>query len=107
MPRHTQTSGAFSSKQKTASEIDCDWSSDVCSSDLPWTPSRGRPRGWSSTPGPPAAGSSPPVRPWSARWSRRPARTATYAALLGRCYDEALRHGYLWHEFGDVHLLLP
>ncbi|MFF4246968.1 S-adenosylmethionine:tRNA ribosyltransferase-isomerase [Streptomyces sp. NPDC001822] len=22
-------------------------------------------------------------------------------------YDEALRHRYLWHEFGDVHLLLP
>jgi S-adenosylmethionine:tRNA ribosyltransferase-isomerase len=27
--------------------------------------------------------------------------------LLRRCYDEALAHGYLWHEFGDVHLLLP
>ncbi|MFI5749650.1 S-adenosylmethionine:tRNA ribosyltransferase-isomerase [Streptomyces sp. NPDC051644] len=22
-------------------------------------------------------------------------------------YAQALRHGYLWHEFGDVHLLLP
>jgi S-adenosylmethionine:tRNA ribosyltransferase-isomerase len=27
--------------------------------------------------------------------------------LLRRCYDEALAHEYLWHEFGDVHLLLP
>jgi len=27
--------------------------------------------------------------------------------LLQRCYDEALAIGYLWHEFGDVHLLLP
>jgi S-adenosylmethionine:tRNA ribosyltransferase-isomerase len=27
-------------------------------------------------------------------------------ALLRRCYDEALARGYLWHEFGDVHLLL-
>lgn len=26
--------------------------------------------------------------------------------LLRRCYDEALAGGYLWHEFGDVHLLL-
>jgi S-adenosylmethionine:tRNA ribosyltransferase-isomerase len=28
-------------------------------------------------------------------------------ALLSRCYEEAVRSGYLWHEFGDVHLLLP
>lgn len=28
-------------------------------------------------------------------------------ALLQRCYDEALAEGYLWHEFGDVHLMLP
>lgn len=27
--------------------------------------------------------------------------------LLTRCYAAALDHGYLWHEFGDVHLLLP
>ena len=27
--------------------------------------------------------------------------------LLERCYDEALAQGYLWHEFGDVHLMLP
>jgi S-adenosylmethionine:tRNA ribosyltransferase-isomerase len=27
--------------------------------------------------------------------------------LLGRCYREALEHGYLWHEFGDSHLILP
>jgi S-adenosylmethionine:tRNA ribosyltransferase-isomerase len=22
-------------------------------------------------------------------------------------YSEALRRGYLWHEFGDLHLILP
>jgi S-adenosylmethionine:tRNA ribosyltransferase-isomerase len=27
--------------------------------------------------------------------------------LLRACYDAALSRGYLWHEFGDVHLLLP
>jgi S-adenosylmethionine:tRNA ribosyltransferase-isomerase len=27
--------------------------------------------------------------------------------LLTRCYAAALDRGYLWHEFGDVHLLLP
>jgi S-adenosylmethionine:tRNA ribosyltransferase-isomerase len=27
--------------------------------------------------------------------------------LLSRCYEAAITHGYLWHEFGDVHLLLP
>jgi S-adenosylmethionine:tRNA ribosyltransferase-isomerase len=27
--------------------------------------------------------------------------------LLGRCYAAAIEHGYLWHEFGDLHLLLP
>jgi S-adenosylmethionine:tRNA ribosyltransferase-isomerase len=27
-------------------------------------------------------------------------------ALLGRAYGHALDAGYLWHEFGDVHLLL-
>jgi S-adenosylmethionine:tRNA-ribosyltransferase-isomerase (queuine synthetase) len=27
--------------------------------------------------------------------------------LLSRCYAAALEHRYLWHEFGDVHLLLP
>ncbi|MET7715391.1 S-adenosylmethionine:tRNA ribosyltransferase-isomerase [Streptomyces sp. NPDC005407] len=26
---------------------------------------------------------------------------------LGRSYGEALRHLYLWHEFGDSHLILP
>ena len=25
---------------------------------------------------------------------------------LDRAYDEALRAGYLWHEFGDLHLIL-
>jgi S-adenosylmethionine:tRNA ribosyltransferase-isomerase len=29
------------------------------------------------------------------------------APLLHRCYDEALAAGYLWHEFGDSHLVLP
>ncbi|TLS41434.1 S-adenosylmethionine:tRNA ribosyltransferase-isomerase [Streptomyces montanus] len=28
-------------------------------------------------------------------------------AVLGRSYGEALRGRYLWHEFGDVHLILP
>jgi len=28
-------------------------------------------------------------------------------ALLDACYAEAASHGYLWHEFGDVNLLLP
>ncbi|MGZ4247517.1 MAG: S-adenosylmethionine:tRNA ribosyltransferase-isomerase [Solirubrobacteraceae bacterium] len=27
--------------------------------------------------------------------------------LLARCYDAALACGYLWHEFGDSHLVLP
>ena len=27
--------------------------------------------------------------------------------LLARCYEEALELGYLWHEFGDSHLILP
>jgi len=27
--------------------------------------------------------------------------------FLRRCYQEALDHGYLWHEFGDLCLLLP
>jgi S-adenosylmethionine:tRNA ribosyltransferase-isomerase len=27
--------------------------------------------------------------------------------LLARSYDAALEHRYLWHEFGDSHLLLP
>jgi S-adenosylmethionine:tRNA ribosyltransferase-isomerase len=28
-------------------------------------------------------------------------------ALLRRCYSDAAEFGYRWHEFGDVHLLLP
>jgi S-adenosylmethionine:tRNA ribosyltransferase-isomerase len=28
-------------------------------------------------------------------------------ALLDRCYAAAIAGGYLWHEFGDVNLLLP
>ncbi len=27
--------------------------------------------------------------------------------LLSHCYETAIRSRYLWHEFGDVHLLLP
>jgi S-adenosylmethionine:tRNA ribosyltransferase-isomerase len=27
--------------------------------------------------------------------------------LLGRCYEAAIDGRYLWHEFGDLHLLLP
>jgi S-adenosylmethionine:tRNA ribosyltransferase-isomerase len=27
--------------------------------------------------------------------------------VLARSYDEALSHRYLWHEFGDSHLILP
>jgi S-adenosylmethionine:tRNA ribosyltransferase-isomerase len=27
--------------------------------------------------------------------------------LLSACYEAALSGRYLWHEFGDVHLLLP
>jgi len=29
------------------------------------------------------------------------------ADLLRRCYTAAVQNSYLWHEFGDVHLLLP
>jgi S-adenosylmethionine:tRNA ribosyltransferase-isomerase len=28
-------------------------------------------------------------------------------SLVERSYRAALEHGYLWHEFGDVHLILP
>jgi len=31
----------------------------------------------------------------------------TSQALLRRCYRAAAENGYRWHEFGDVHLLLP
>jgi S-adenosylmethionine:tRNA ribosyltransferase-isomerase len=34
-------------------------------------------------------------------------RAAAGDELLARCYDEALGRGYLWHEFGDSHLVLP
>jgi S-adenosylmethionine:tRNA ribosyltransferase-isomerase len=29
------------------------------------------------------------------------------ARLVARAYREALERGHLWHEFGDVHLILP
>jgi S-adenosylmethionine:tRNA ribosyltransferase-isomerase len=32
---------------------------------------------------------------------------ATGNELLERSYTAALEHGYLWHEFGDSHLILP
>ena len=32
---------------------------------------------------------------------------AAGAELLERSYRAALAHGYLWHEFGDLHLILP
>jgi S-adenosylmethionine:tRNA ribosyltransferase-isomerase len=31
----------------------------------------------------------------------------TDRAVLDDTYAEAIRHGYLWHEFGDVNLLMP
>jgi S-adenosylmethionine:tRNA ribosyltransferase-isomerase len=34
-------------------------------------------------------------------------RAAAGDELLERCYNEALAHDYLWHEFGDSHLILP
>jgi len=34
-------------------------------------------------------------------------RAAAGDELLERSYAEALAHGYLWHEFGDSHLILP
>jgi S-adenosylmethionine:tRNA ribosyltransferase-isomerase len=42
----------------------------------------------------------------------RASHLAMLAALAGvdhlqRAYAEALREGYLWHEFGDLHLILP
>jgi S-adenosylmethionine:tRNA ribosyltransferase-isomerase len=34
-------------------------------------------------------------------------RAAAGAELLERSYGAAAEHGYRWHEFGDVHLILP
>ena len=34
-------------------------------------------------------------------------RAAAGDELLDRSYAAAARHGYLWHEFGDSHLILP
>ena len=34
-------------------------------------------------------------------------RAAAGDELLARSYREALDNGYLWHEFGDSHLILP
>jgi S-adenosylmethionine:tRNA ribosyltransferase-isomerase len=41
----------------------------------------------------------------------RSSHLAMLEALAGRghlraAYGEALREGYLWHEFGDLHLIL-
>jgi S-adenosylmethionine:tRNA ribosyltransferase-isomerase len=38
---------------------------------------------------------------------RRLLEAAAGAELLERSYRAAQRHGYLWHEFGDLHLVLP
>jgi S-adenosylmethionine:tRNA ribosyltransferase-isomerase len=32
---------------------------------------------------------------------------ATSVNHLEVAYSEALKRGYLWHEFGDLHLILP
>jgi S-adenosylmethionine:tRNA ribosyltransferase-isomerase len=42
----------------------------------------------------------------------RATHLAMLEALVGPChlnvaYREALSNGYLWHEFGDLHLILP
>jgi S-adenosylmethionine:tRNA ribosyltransferase-isomerase len=34
-------------------------------------------------------------------------RAAAGDSLLEHCYNEALEHEYLWHEFGDSHLIVP
>ena len=34
-------------------------------------------------------------------------RAAAGDELLAQSYESALAHGYLWHEFGDSHLVLP
>jgi S-adenosylmethionine:tRNA ribosyltransferase-isomerase len=34
-------------------------------------------------------------------------RAASGDELLERSYQAAIKHGYLWHEFGDSHLILP
>ena len=41
----------------------------------------------------------------------RPCGCGVVVSACGRChlqhaYAEAVRHGYLWHEFGDSHLIL-
>lgn len=69
-----------------------------------------------------AVEASPVRRKWPVQWSGtlarvsvevpgplrrygRPIRYGSSAAL--QCgYAEALRHRYLWHEFGNVHLLV-
>lgn len=33
--------------------------------------------------------------------------TIASEGLVRNAYSEAIRHGYLWHEFGDSHLILP
>jgi S-adenosylmethionine:tRNA ribosyltransferase-isomerase len=40
-------------------------------------------------------------------WHLQLLRSAAGDELLERSYRAALRHGYLWHEFGDSHLILP
>lgn len=38
---------------------------------------------------------------------RAAAGGAAFGDALCRAYAEAVRHRYLWHEFGDLHLVLP
>ncbi|HZO90118.1 MAG TPA: S-adenosylmethionine:tRNA ribosyltransferase-isomerase [Chthonomonadaceae bacterium] len=52
------------------------------------------------------------VCPLQVASSDRDSRLESCLALAGRehlriAYAEALREGYLWHEFGDLHLILP
>jgi len=47
--------------------------------------------------------------PWRSSESRslQGEEPAAGVELLERSYRAALEHGYLWHEFGDLHLILP
>jgi S-adenosylmethionine:tRNA ribosyltransferase-isomerase len=40
-------------------------------------------------------------------WHLQLLEAAAGAALLARSYRAALANGYRWHEFGDLHLILP
>ena len=61
----------------------------------------------------------PRATPWPSSTASSPAGTSPTLShllmleaiagrrLLERSYAAALDHGYRWHEFGDVHLILP